>query len=73
MSSDEPSYFQSAIARYRDAGVTTVRIRTANDEHVCAACKTLAGQDWSIDEVPVLPYAKCTCELGCRCSVRPVV
>ncbi len=46
------------------------RILTCRDERVCPECQKLEGNEYStMDEVPELPYAKCTNEKnGCRCS-----
>ncbi len=52
-----------------------IEIQTANDDHVCEACRTIASEKYQVSEVPELPYVKCTSEDGCRCSVsvRPVL
>jgi hypothetical protein len=47
-------------------------IRNARDAQVCAACQALHGIDYSLNDVPELPYPKCTCEYGCRCYLHPV-
>ena len=55
-----------SIAQYRAAGVKTVEILATDDS--CAACKKLARKKYKINEVPELPYEKCTSEVGCRCT-----
>ena len=57
---------QRNIAQYRAAGVRKVEILAT--ENSCMACKELAKKKYRIDEVPELPYEKCTSEMGCRCT-----
>ena len=46
------------------------RILTVNDEQTCPACREISGWEYyNIDEVPELPYAKCSAKNGCRCNV----
>lgn len=52
---------------YKTAGVKTVKIMGANDERVCPECKKIQGTQYRLGNVPELPYANCTCEIGCRC------
>ncbi len=49
-----------------------IEIRTCNDHLVCEACAAIADRKWDLDHLPELPYAKCTCEDGCRCWALPV-
>ena len=58
---------QVNLAQYRERGDKSVEISTANDGLTCEACKKIAGKKFKIDEVPELPYEKCTCAMGCRC------
>jgi hypothetical protein len=60
------AHYQRDIARYRAWGVKTVEILATDDS--CAACKKLAKKKYKIDQVPELPYEKCTSEIGCRCT-----
>lgn len=55
------------------AGCETVEIMGHDDEKTCAECRKLSGKRFKADEAPVLPYAKCTCELGCRCNYMPMM
>jgi hypothetical protein len=57
---------QRSIAQYRAAGVRKVEILATDNS--CAACKKLAKKKYKINEVPELPYEKCTSEMGCRCT-----
>jgi len=58
---------QVNLAQYREWGSKSVEISTANDGLTCEACEKIAGKKFKIDEVPELPYEKCTCAMGCRC------
>jgi len=51
---------------YKKAGVKTVDI-LGNVENTCSECLKINGKTYGLESVPELPYAKCTCELGCRC------
>ena len=44
-----------------------VEIDTTDDQYRCEACRKLAGKSFRLNEVPELPYAECTSEMGCRC------
>jgi len=59
--------FRVNIAEFRRRGVRTVEIQTADDKSVCPECRALEGRTFMIDEVPSLPYERCTSEFGCRC------
>ena len=39
----------------------------------CEACLALKNKTYSLDRLPELPYADCTCARGCRCSARAVL
>jgi phage FluMu protein Com len=52
----------------REAGVKKVQILGVGDDMSCPACRKLDGKRFRLEEVPELPYPKCTCEIGCRCS-----
>jgi len=59
------AYFVAAMKGRREP----VEIHTCNDDQVCPACRELAGRKYAPDEVPELPYEKCTSKGGCRCQV----
>jgi hypothetical protein len=60
------------IENLRSIGVTNARIMCCNAGS-CAACMKLHDQRFGLDELPELPYAKCTSEYGCRCTVSAII
>jgi len=64
---------QVRLAQYREWGCKSVEILTGNDVWTCEACKKIGDKKYKIDKVPELPYEKCTCDVGCRCSFLPVI
>jgi hypothetical protein len=63
--------YRTDIARYQASHIDVVRIYHVRDELVCDACRALETATYPIDRVPELPYEKCTCQIGCRCFVKP--
>jgi hypothetical protein len=63
------AHFYTRLAEFRQTGVTSVQVYNCNDHFVCSACHVLAEQEHKLDEMPELPYEKCTSELGCRCGI----
>lgn len=61
------AHHQHDIAQYQAAGVKKVRILAAYNS--CESCQKLAKKEYKIDEIPDLPYEKCTSEIGCRCTI----
>ena len=61
--------YRHEIADYKRLGIKMVKILTCNDSYVCDECRKLASKSHKLNEVPELPYEKCTCELGCRCWI----
>ncbi len=62
---------QRSLTNYRQSEVVKgVEIIVAED--ACEACRKLAGEAYNFNEVPVLPYVKCTHEKGCRCTYAPI-
>ena len=53
---------------YKEAGVLTVEVLGAGDGDTCSECRKINGKIYQLKNVPDLPYAKCTCEIGCRCT-----
>lgn len=53
---------------YRSASVKTVEVLGVDDGNTCSECRKISGRKYKLESVPELPYAKCTCELGCRCT-----
>jgi len=57
---------QKNIARLRESlFFETVEILSANDS--CEECQKLSQRKFRLDQVPELPYEKCTSKMGCRC------
>jgi len=67
------AYFHTVIAEavelHRTLGNIVIEVLTVNDDLVCDECKTLTKHPFEINQVPELPYQKCTCKFGCRCSI----
>ena len=61
------------LVNFRNAGIFRVRISGGHSEMTCDGCKALIDTVWPIDEVPELPYSKCTSGAGCRCFLSPVL
>lgn len=55
------------MASYREARVKTVEVSSVDDGDTCSECRKISGKKYKPENVPELPYAKCTCEIGCRC------
>lgn len=64
---------QMRLVQCQDFRCKSVEISTANDGITCEACRKTEGKKYRIDRVPELPYEKCTCDAGCRCTYLPVV
>ena len=58
---------QFDIAQYHASGIKKVEVLATDNS--CAACKKMAKRKYKLDEVPELPYEKCTSEMGCRCTI----
>lgn len=64
--------YQSNVANYMQSGVVKqVEILVSQD--ACEACKKISGKRFKLSEVPELPHEHCTHEMGCRCTLLPVV
>jgi hypothetical protein len=63
--------YKTDLARYQASHIDVVRIYHVGDELVCDACRALETATYPIDRVPELPYEKCTCNVGCRCFIKP--
>ena len=62
--------FSSSIRGYKRSGTKGAEIIGGGS---CPACKRIQGKKYKLDSVPELPYAGCTAEGGCRCTIVPVV
>lgn len=52
---------------YRLSSTKTVEV-IGSEQNSCAECKKINGKKYKLENVPELPYAKCTCVMGCRCT-----
>jgi len=64
---------QERLAQLRELEGKLVEILGCDDGCICEACEEIAGKKFKIDEVPELPYEKCTEEMGCRCVYSIVI
>ena len=75
---DRDRYFADAYAarlkmfREHPDFVIGIEVSAIDDGRTCEACRNLDGKKFDLENVPDLPYAKCTSESGCRCIVVPV-
>ncbi|MEZ4711694.1 MAG: hypothetical protein R3A44_31170 [Caldilineaceae bacterium] len=53
--------------------VRRLEIAGPNDEHTCAVCRTVLGQQFLVARAPELPHRDCTSIRGCRCRYEPVL
>lgn len=56
------------MAGYKEACVKTVEVSSVDDGNTCSDCRKISGKKYKLESVPELPYAKCTCDIGCRCT-----
>jgi len=63
------AHYLRHMKAYKEAGIRTVEVSGADDGATCSECRRISGEEYRIEDVPELPYAKCTCESGCRCTV----
>lgn len=62
------SYSLQRLERYRQSGADSIEVSGVEDGRHCDACREIQGKRFSIKNPPELPFPKCTCEIGCRCS-----
>jgi len=60
-------YNESALNKYRQAGITHVKILN-NDENVCEVCKEYKNKIYPIDSCPLLPVHP-----NCKCTYLAVI
>jgi hypothetical protein len=60
------------VEQFREAHIGRARIGGAGD-HACEHCKAIQGLTLPIEDLPLLPFGKCTCETGCRCIALAVI
>ncbi|HLF18438.1 MAG TPA: hypothetical protein VI749_06040 [Candidatus Omnitrophota bacterium] len=56
------------MKNFREAGIKTIEILGVNDENTCSECQKISGKKYQLEYLPELPYCKCTCAMGCRCT-----
>ena len=45
----------------------------ACSENSCGYCRSMDGRVFKLDDLPEMPFEKCTNDLGCRCVVIAVI
>jgi hypothetical protein len=63
---------QRDLARWRELGIESGTISCCKAGS-CDACIALDQKTGRLDKLPELPYKNCTCSLGCRCFVSPIL
>ena len=54
-------YNQSALDKYREAGITHYRFLATPDERECSACQELNNKIFTLDEVKIPVHPQCRC------------
>jgi len=57
-----------AMKGYKLGSVKTVAVINLDSETTCPECRKIGEKKYKLANVPELPYAKCTCKFGCRCT-----
>jgi len=60
------------LRRLREIGVKQATFVCVNGGS-CEACLKMTAKVFPLENFPALPYENCTCEMGCRCSMRAVM
>jgi hypothetical protein len=60
--------FLRSMGEFQRVGISRVKLLSAHGPDDCPACRAADGKKFTIDSVPELPLAECTCEdrYGCR-------
>lgn len=58
------------MAQFRKMGIKRATVKGCGDAS-CEACRKITGKLMPLADIPELPYAACTHEMGCRCYVAP--
>ena len=61
------SYLRN-LEEYKKLGIKVVEILGVGNESSCFECRKISGGKYKLNELPELPYAQCTCKMGCRCT-----
>lgn len=60
------------LDRIRSLGIKQGKILcTSANQGTCDECMKLNGKEFSLADVPQLPYERCTCQRGCGCIFQP--
>lgn len=62
------AYHLRNIEHYKEACVRTLEVMSVGDSCTCSACQGISGKKYKLEDIPELPYSKCMCEIGCRCT-----
>lgn len=60
------------LSDYKLAGFRKIKINCVEDMNLCDECKKINNAIYCLDNAPELPYEKCTCSIGCRCSMTAI-
>ncbi|MBR2536431.1 MAG: hypothetical protein IKE66_10210 [Hyphomicrobium sp.] len=63
---------QRRLQQFRETDVKKARVRGIT-ENSCASCRAINGRVYDLRSLPMLPYEKCSCDMGCRCTVAAVL
>ena len=58
---------KAELEQYRLLRVKCLEISVTKDDCSCQECALLVNRKYQLENIPELPYEKCTSELGCRC------
>jgi hypothetical protein len=61
------------LARWKEIDIRKVEVSVVGDAISCPQCQEIAGKVFCVNQVPEIPYEKCTSEMGCRCMLRPIM
>lgn len=63
--------FMRSLEEFQRVGISQVRLLGSQGSDDCSACKAADGRLFTVDTVPEVPLADCTCEdrYGCRVIV----
>jgi hypothetical protein len=62
-------YFHNELKELKSINMKKVEVQTVNDQSVCEYCRSMSNKIFDIDTIPEIPFEKCTCDFGCRCTI----
>lgn len=62
---------KETLLYYNKYGINKVKILPAKD--CCESCNNIGNREYTLKDLPELPYEKCTHPMGCRCALIPIV